>query len=1232
MDKAAVDPRSLRGSRPWIGFFGQRPPRARVAGVPHPERPLAPSQAIHCQPRCLGWGQTPPQTLPGLVPAQVNWRQQRLQPFRLARGRLLDVETKINSALMDGSQSAWCNFKHRLLGLAPELPLQVRAAVVPRQQQAGADAECSRDAASTINDRLDDVQVPSFAPEAGAPWHDPLPDEDPDPDDPSSVCDVPPNVALWNVCGFTYTALDRILERSGRDDVKIWLLQEWKHPRSPHMTLDFVKAPGRKVYWAPRTAVIVNDADWELVGLPEHTEFATSVVVRHRSRGSKWRFLNLYLPPSAVARTELLTSSSRVTELLLDRHQDLKERTIVMGDFNMQEVAIDNYNEDTALREANRWPDICSLLDPLAPIFRLLHPSARVYSFLRLRAGGPPASQVLGHVADADSIASSAVQVNAATRIDHCFLDPALLPLVQRIFYRFEPSVSDHCMLVLVFQPKSHSDESKGVSWWTLPRETTRLASDVGVLAEITSHVPSSADSRSWKDFLDSIKWQINCFATHTKSTSGYSSTLEVSLITAHRELENRELTKETAATFVKELVTYEKKRHALCPIERLDFFSVHPDIIIWPRRAKKSAAASLAIDDVSSFYQKLYQQPEFDETALWCRKAVKLLSWSRVHLNQSQADRLQQPFTEEELRAALGSSSPSSTPGPNGLRHDVLRAASPAFVRFACQVLDSLRLPGDSLHATAKGILLYKDKPGNSRTAIEDYRPLSILDSELRWFHTVLAVRLRQVLGEAIPGTQNGFLPGRRASDNALAMFIYIEASNHGLLNGPGVVLCQDQKKAYDMVSRSWIEVALECAGFPAAFISIWRRLTGESSIVFTLQDCFSPPIMVHRGLPQGAASSSLLFLVAYQPLLDALEEARTGVTASFGSGGSHRVSSLSYADNSDFLLGSASDLRAFTRMRTLYDEVSGSQLNERETAYFVLHNRETTLPGWVDDLGFRRLDDDHEWKYLGRLIRPDGKPPAKAVESLVSSIQACVSLTRRQTSYFTTATILRSVGYARAWHLFEGPIDSSEVERQARDAIKPFFSDGRGLPFSAELIHHPKHLGGIGLVEFVHDINARAMANIVHALCSPDERQRHRTGAFLEWCVSQHTIGGICGWLQGPVLHLPRGADNQTTFSRRCVHLLALFDLSLTDEPDWQSLDPVEAAALPLLHPSYSFFPTGRGRATLLLNLAILAELGIVSFASLIWFDDRRASPSAACFFARTGAKVPHFDEFLP
>ena len=168
MDKAAVDPRSLRGSRPWIGFFGQRPPRARVAGVPHPERPLAPSQAIHCQPRCLGWGQTPPQTLPGLVPAQVNWRQQRLQPFRLARGRLLDVETKINSALMDGSQSAWCNFKHRLLGLAPELPLQVRAAVVPRQQQAGADAECSRDAASTINDRLDDVQVPSFAPEAGA--------------------------------------------------------------------------------------------------------------------------------------------------------------------------------------------------------------------------------------------------------------------------------------------------------------------------------------------------------------------------------------------------------------------------------------------------------------------------------------------------------------------------------------------------------------------------------------------------------------------------------------------------------------------------------------------------------------------------------------------------------------------------------------------------------------------------------------------------------------------------------------------------------------------------------------------------------------------------------------------------------------------------------------------------------------------------------------------------------
>lgn len=92
---------------------------------------------------------------------------------------------------------------------------------------------------------------------------------------------------------------------------------------------------------------------------------------------------------------------------------------------------------------------------------------------------------------------------------------------------------------------------------------------------------------------------------------------------------------------------------------------------------------------------------------------------------------------------------------------------------------------------------------------------------------------------------------------------------------------------------------------------------------------------------------------------------------------------------------------------------------------------------------------------------------------------------------------------------------------------------------------MHHPKHLGGIGLVEFVHDVDARTMSNIVHAICSEDEALSGLSRAFLEWAVSTLNLGGICALLLGSVFKTAAGKTSQDTYTKRCIHLLRLFHL---------------------------------------------------------------------------------------
>lgn len=96
---------------------------------------------------------------------------------------------------------------------------------------------------------------------------------------------------------------------------------------------------------------------------------------------------------------------------------------------------------------------------------------------------------------------------------------------------------------------------------------------------------------------------------------------------------------------------------------------------------------------------------------------------------------------------------------------------------------------------------------------------------------------------------------------------------------------------------------------------IAIIHSLLGGSGLIFAFDESFNHHIEVLRGLPQGAATTALLFMLAYQPFLDMWEASCSGITITLNGRKQHLLSA-SHAGNSLFFLGNLQDLDIMTKL----------------------------------------------------------------------------------------------------------------------------------------------------------------------------------------------------------------------------------------------------------------------------------------------------------------------------
>ncbi|KAJ9682407.1 hypothetical protein PVL29_018343 [Vitis rotundifolia] len=209
--------------------------------------------------------------------------------------------------------------------------------------------------------------------------------------------------------------------------------------------------------------------------------------------------------------------------------------------------------------------------------------------------------------------------------------------------------------------------------------------------------------------------------------------------------------------------------------------------------------------NSVVGAFQKLYSDEEG-----W-RPNIDGLSF--MELDSSEAERLEIPFSEEEVFATLSDLGKDKASELDGF--------TMAFWIFCWEVV-KVEIMGffrefhergrfvKSLNAT---FLVLVPKKGGAKD-LKDFRSISLVGS----LYKLLANRIKKVMGKVISEPQNAFVEGRQILD---AVLIANEAVDSRLKSNQGSVMCKlDIEKTYDHVCWKFLLVVLKKMGFGERWI----------------------------------------------------------------------------------------------------------------------------------------------------------------------------------------------------------------------------------------------------------------------------------------------------------------------------------------------------------------------------------------------------------------------------
>jgi len=245
---------------------------------------------------------------------------------------------------------------------------------------------------------------------------------------------------------------------------------------------------------------------------------------------------------------------------------------------------------------------------------------------------------------------------------------------------------------------------------------------------------------------------------------------------------------------------------------------------------------------------------------------------------SQSEAEAINSLISEEEVVKALKLSDNDKAAGLDGATYKMWSSISQDrksngaedtpfdVIQLMTAAFNDIELNGTAYGPNfAEGWMcpIYKNK---EKDKIENYRPITILNTDYKLMTKVLAMRLAKSAPTLLHKIQAGFVPGRQISEQTqlLKMILnYAEVTEEN-----GMIIALDQAKAYDRIEHDYLWMTLKAFKIPNHFIQTVKNLYSEATTKVMINGHLISSFHVTRGVRQGDPLSCLLFNLGIEAL----------------------------------------------------------------------------------------------------------------------------------------------------------------------------------------------------------------------------------------------------------------------------------------------------------------------------------------------------------------------------
>jgi len=290
--------------------------------------------------------------------------------------------------------------------------------------------------------------------------------------------------------------------------------------------------------------------------------------------------------------------------------------------------------------------------------------------------------------------------------------------------------------------------------------------------------------------------------------------------------------------------------------------------------------------------------------------------------LSPESQGKLEKEVTLNELERSLFSMKQGKSPGNDGLTVGFLRTFWPQLKEVMWSAMKHSIAEGTLSPSQQQSVIRLILKKGKDPKKLDGWRPISLMNNDVKILSAALAARLRPLLPEVTSIEQGAFIENHVVHEGVRLVDQVIHTLESQ--RPAGRILAVDLRKAFDTVEHDYLWGVMDAMGFGAYFTGIIRTLyKGATSSVLN-NGITTERFELSRSCRQGDPISPFLFLLAIEPLLLSLKSNLGGVQTR---GGVAKIAA--FADDITVFLGEGDNVANTLGIIDRFSEASGLKIN---------------------------------------------------------------------------------------------------------------------------------------------------------------------------------------------------------------------------------------------------------------------------------------------------------------